>query len=368
MDDADALYAEWSRPGIGGILRHVGDTPYQLREGAHIDLDGNVIRFGSPSPGSRTASMRSHLESLYGIEITAISELDLGVFRLDRGDGRSWVARIFSSSRPMGAVTGDAEVLAFLAERDWPAERCAAPEPVSDLDGRAVLVTEHVDAVPRGERRAAIRDAGGLRRLGQLLGSLHTLPAGTGALARLGGAWHHLADGGPPDEIAAAVSLLNNAHGLISNTQRHLYESLRTELETLDGCQDLPECLIHPDFVLANVIASRDRGMVLVDWAGAGRGPRLWSLAWLLFAEGAKDLRRLDPIISGYREHVQLDTEELERLEVVARARWAILKTWEFCMGRQNLSDTVGLVAEAHSLAEAVGARTRAVYASRATE
>jgi DNA-binding MarR family transcriptional regulator len=46
--DADALYAEWSRPGIGGRTRPVGPTPYQLREGAHIDPDGNLIRFGSP--------------------------------------------------------------------------------------------------------------------------------------------------------------------------------------------------------------------------------------------------------------------------------------------------------------------------------
>jgi hypothetical protein len=30
--------------------------------------------------------------------------------------------------------------------------------------------------------------------------------------------------------------------------------------------------------------------MVLVDWAGAGRGPRAWSLAFLLYPEGAAGL------------------------------------------------------------------------------
>ena len=49
--DADALYEEWTRPGIGGHTRPVGATPYQLREGAHSDPDGNLIRFGSPMPG-----------------------------------------------------------------------------------------------------------------------------------------------------------------------------------------------------------------------------------------------------------------------------------------------------------------------------
>jgi len=46
--DADALYEEWSRPGIGGHTLPVGPTPYKLREGSHTDPDGNLIRFGSP--------------------------------------------------------------------------------------------------------------------------------------------------------------------------------------------------------------------------------------------------------------------------------------------------------------------------------
>jgi DNA-binding MarR family transcriptional regulator/catechol 2,3-dioxygenase-like lactoylglutathione lyase family enzyme len=46
--DADALYEEWSRPGIGGVTRAVGPTDYGLREGSHVDPDGNLIRFGSP--------------------------------------------------------------------------------------------------------------------------------------------------------------------------------------------------------------------------------------------------------------------------------------------------------------------------------
>jgi DNA-binding MarR family transcriptional regulator len=45
--DADALFEEWSQPGIGGLTRPVGPMPYGLREGSHIDPDGNEIRFGS---------------------------------------------------------------------------------------------------------------------------------------------------------------------------------------------------------------------------------------------------------------------------------------------------------------------------------
>ncbi|HEY1916181.1 MAG TPA: MarR family transcriptional regulator [Streptosporangiaceae bacterium] len=45
--DADALYEEWARPGVGGYTHPVEPTPWKLREGSHTDPDGNVIRFGS---------------------------------------------------------------------------------------------------------------------------------------------------------------------------------------------------------------------------------------------------------------------------------------------------------------------------------
>ena len=50
MRDADALYEEWSRPGVAGHTHPVGPTAYKLREGSHTDPDGNLIRFGSPIP------------------------------------------------------------------------------------------------------------------------------------------------------------------------------------------------------------------------------------------------------------------------------------------------------------------------------
>ncbi len=45
VTDADALAARWAdvqstTPAI--------DTDYGLREGAHVDPDGNLLRFGSP--------------------------------------------------------------------------------------------------------------------------------------------------------------------------------------------------------------------------------------------------------------------------------------------------------------------------------
>jgi hypothetical protein len=47
VDDADALHALWSVvPGGRGPAPK--DTDYGLREGGHIDPDGNLLRYGSP--------------------------------------------------------------------------------------------------------------------------------------------------------------------------------------------------------------------------------------------------------------------------------------------------------------------------------
>jgi DNA-binding MarR family transcriptional regulator len=51
VSDADALYEQWTRPGIAGHTHRVTSTPYGLREGSHLDPDGNLIRFGSPMEG-----------------------------------------------------------------------------------------------------------------------------------------------------------------------------------------------------------------------------------------------------------------------------------------------------------------------------
>ncbi|TQN43206.1 hypothetical protein FHU33_2641 [Blastococcus colisei] len=49
VDDAAALHEEWSAAGVEGRLHAPSPTEYGLDEGAHVDPDGNLVRFGSPS-------------------------------------------------------------------------------------------------------------------------------------------------------------------------------------------------------------------------------------------------------------------------------------------------------------------------------
>lgn len=46
VDDADALADEWRSAGIAFVEPQ--DFEWGKREGSHKDLDGNLIRFGSP--------------------------------------------------------------------------------------------------------------------------------------------------------------------------------------------------------------------------------------------------------------------------------------------------------------------------------
>jgi Ser/Thr protein kinase RdoA (MazF antagonist) len=134
------------------------------------------------------------------------------------------------------------------------------------------------------------------------------------------------------------------------------------QVDALDTAEGLPEALTHPDFVLANVVATPG-GMVLADWAGAGRGPRIWSLAFLLYAEAAKDPRRAGLVLTGYREHVRLEDEELSRLAAVACARPLVLSAWSVCTGRMTPTEAVAQAAEVKTLAELIGNRVRPALA-----
>jgi Ser/Thr protein kinase RdoA (MazF antagonist) len=158
--------------------------------------------------------------------------------------------------------------------------------------------------------------------------------------------------------------MLADAVHLVPDEERAAYAALRAEIDALDCGDGLPEALVHPDFVLANVVATA-AGMVLVDWAAAGRGPRLWSLAFLLYAEAAKDLRRVDALLAGYRRHVTLSEEELGRLAAVARSRPLVLSAWSVCTGRTAPTQALAAAAQSTALAEAVATRARTALARR---
>jgi len=301
--------------------------------------------------------LRAHLVDRYGIHVQAMLTLDQDVILMRRSDGPSWVARVFPATRGLDEVRGDAEILEWLAEVGYPAERCATDEPVSELDGCAVLVTEAITSARGPDRRKAIKDAGGIRRLGELLAELNTLAVPSGAPSRPGGAWHHMATGKPVAEVEAARLMLEEAESRAAARELGSFTTLTEELDSLDAGNGLPEAFVHPDFVLANVVASAQPGMVVVDWAGAGIGPRAWALAFLLWAVAAKDPRRAALALAGYRRRVKLEPEEIERLPAMMRARPLIFDIWRLHGGHKSAAAVVADALETRQLVDTVARR-----------
>jgi Ser/Thr protein kinase RdoA (MazF antagonist) len=165
------------------------------------------------------------------------------------------------------------------------------------------------------------------RKLGDLLGRLHTMATEAGPAERPAGSLHHLPqyEGGPGQDLAAARALLADLDGRVPDEHRPLYELIEQLLPEGDDCHGLPEAFLHPDPVRSNVIVTSD-GPVLVDWTGAGRGPRLASLAALLHSAGPD---HAGEVLAGYRRHTDLTGEELDRLEGVLWIRPLWLAAWQ---------------------------------------
>jgi Ser/Thr protein kinase RdoA (MazF antagonist) len=305
---------------------------------------------------TRSDELDDHIARTYGVEVSQLTQLDAGVFRIDRHDGPSWVARVFPEARPVEGTQGDAAILRALERSGFPAERCAAPEPVSIFGRESVLVTEFVRAgAPlRPGRTAAI--------LGALLGRLHSHPADG---SRAGGAWHHLSfTGAPRDEVAAARELLEQAQSRIGLRELGRYHALCDAVEQTDDCADLPHAFVHPDFVAANAIPTAEEMLVIVDWAGSGRGPRLWSLGFLLWAAAVHSPKLVDVAVTRYRRHITLESAELERLADAIRARPVMLECWSFCAGRRQLDDALARIETANQLAPRIAEQARRALAS----
>jgi hypothetical protein len=243
---------------------------------------------------------------------------------VEREDGAPWVARVFSSpADEVSRVEGDADILRFLASHGFPAERLAHDEPVSVVDGSGLIVTEFVEGGRPTDAHGRVESPAVMYELASLLGRLHTLPAAGGAVARDGGSEEH--DGGfyigrPKRDLAAAMSFLASVDEAVAPERREKFEWLRDQVEHADDAEGLPEALTHGNYH-AWAAVGPPGNLVIVGWAGSGRGPRLPALAWLLrtASEGSADY--VEAVMRGYHEQVRLTDEELGRLAGVLNMR-----------------------------------------------
>jgi Ser/Thr protein kinase RdoA (MazF antagonist) len=303
------------------VRRHAGETGQRYTE-ARADLEGLGTRMHhEPVP----ARLLAHLRDRYHIDPVTATRLSVHktyVFRIDRRDGRPWVARAFPPARPRAGAEGDAAILAFLERQGYPAERLAADDAVSDFGDSAVLVTRFVDGVPLPDGAAKFA------MMGELLGRLHALPDDETA-ARPGGASGEdpSREGTPRQDLLAALAFLDAVDTKVPAAERARFERLRTQVRTADDGQGLPEGWLHGNLLHApdHAIVG-EQGPVAINWKASGRGPRLADLADLIWGAGSWHPREpnqewIDAAVRAYRRHIEPTEEELDRLEAVMYIR-----------------------------------------------
>lgn len=307
------------------VRRHAEATGQRYTQ-ARAELEGVEDRLFHQPAAER---LIAHLHHHYGIEATAatkISQHNDHVFRVDLTTGDQWVARVYPPARPSVGVEGDAAILQFLERHDYPAERLATPDAVSELDGASVLITQFVEgtSLPDGREKIAM--------MGDLLGHLHALELDD-AISRPGGAAGDdpIREGGPNQDRLAALSFLDAIDTKLGPATRESFENLREQVLSADTGDDLPEALLHgnllhnPDHALL-----AGEGPVAINWKASGRGPRLADLAYLLWGAEWSDGHGVEAAANAYRQHVELTEEEVERLEAMMYLRPLYLVCFDF--------------------------------------
>jgi Ser/Thr protein kinase RdoA (MazF antagonist)/predicted DNA-binding protein (MmcQ/YjbR family) len=341
------------------VRRHAEETGQRYTE-ALTDLEGLGARMDHEPVPER---LLAHLRDQYRIDPVAATKLSVHktyVFRIDRSDGEPWVARAFPPARPRTGVEGDAAILRFLERQDYPAERPAVDDPVSDFDGGAVLVTRFLEGVelPNGEEKFAM--------IGELLGRLHALPYDESA-SRPGGASGEdpSREGAPCQDLLAALSFLDAVDTKVAAAERERFERLRDKVRSADDGHGLPEALLHGNLLHAPDHAILSQQVpVAINWKASGRGPRLADFAYLIWGTGSWNPRRpnqecIDAAVNAYRQHVEPTDDELDRLEAVMYIRTLYLvcfgyrravaggvrfREWGFIHPSEYYSSTAALV------------------------
>lgn len=250
------------------VHRHAQEIGQRYTE-ALTDLEDIESRLHHEPVADR---LITHLLGRYSLDVVAAtktSQHNDHVFRVDQRDGDPWIARVFPPARSRASVEGDAAILRFLALNDYPSERLAVDDAVSEFDGASVLVTGVVtgDPLPEGSEKIGM--------MGDLLGRLHAL-APDDTVTRPGGA------GGddprrascPRQDLLAALSFLDAVSTKVPHPHRERFEHLREQVHSADDGHGLPEALLHgnllhnPDHALLTA-----QGPVAINWKSAGRAP-----------------------------------------------------------------------------------------------
>lgn len=240
------------------------------------------------------------------------------IYQLNLADGQWWVLRVFSADNQ--SVFSLAHILSLLEGQCYPAEqivRSMYNDVIMSYEDKLLLITRFVKGIPVDYSDAA------LHALGKTLGKLHALHVeDTSMLPK--------AEMLPATELAYAWSELSKVADNVPIALQQYYDVLAEAIHTLNRCENAPLVLIHNDCHPGNAIHTSSNEVVLIEWQGAGLGPSVIDVGFLLASceipfEGVASLdfeqERMLAIIDGYRQYHNLNSMELGLLPDAIRFR-----------------------------------------------
>ena len=274
-------------------------------------------------------TMKNHLTELITTHYTdqpvslTLIPTDWGqmIYRVEQADQPRWILRVYPPSQSQKNLLHLATLLWWLEQQHYPAERLIRTlhgEMMVVAEGWQLLLTTFLEGTPIDYTPTA------LYPLGAAAGRLHALdlPTSRDQIPQ--------AKMLPARELAYAVSQLNSVKQC---TPKHLYRRYETLLAAIEGiqpCEPLPQVIIHNDFHPGNALLSFSGNVALLDWEGAGWGPAILDIGFLLIScetpspwapRLMPDQNRMKAIIDGYCQHHRLTVAELDYLPDAMRFR-----------------------------------------------
>jgi Ser/Thr protein kinase RdoA (MazF antagonist) len=307
---------------------------------------------------------RCYLRPLVALESIAHYEFDHRV-----------ICRVRFSTGPPGllrAHTGDVDdwFLAQAKALDWlDGQGFPAPRVIRTAGGD--LLARHEDwtglMLTFVDGQEADSTPATLEALGEYAAALHCLPAGPVGPSRL-----H-----PSGATLARLPALEAARDRVPAAARSFHRTAVEVMRRLAAGDRPPTAFLHGDCHQQNAVRAPEGPIVLVDWEGAGRGPALFEVGYLLLCchldrpqlpAMRADRERIAAVVRGYTRRRRLSDAELDWLpaavhyDVVRRAldagsfdagedHWREL--WQRkLLARHAVADEVGEIARACFLRE----------------
>ncbi len=240
---------------------------------------------------------------------------DGSVYLVTRSPRPAWVLRVVSRK----SAERDVLVLSFLESQHYP-----APRIIRSLSGcratpygeQSVLVTAFIDGAPAGFSPRIFYG------VGETLGRLHTLDS---AEARTLTPAEML----PVTDMVIALEWLAEAEPRLPPGLRGQHDQLVGAIRGIRSYDHLPQALIHNDCHPGNAILTSE-GPIMIDWHGAGLGPPVVDLGFLLIsceiapswvAPLTPNSDRVVAIVDGYARYRTPTRDELDWLPDAMRFR-----------------------------------------------